>query len=85
MSEQSNTPTSSQEPQVEDPQPEPSQPEEPERKIGRVKWFGKGFGFIVDASDDSKQYFVHHTSLEINPDSEQQARIYIKYIMRIKR
>ena len=31
---------------------------------GRVKWFNpkKGYGFI--ASDDGKEFFVHHTSIE---------------------
>lgn len=50
----------------------------PKRHTGRVKWFGKGFGFIVDVEDDTKEYFVHHTKLEINPESEKQTRIYRK-------
>ncbi len=50
----------------------------PKRHIGRVKWFGKGFGFIVDVEDETQEYFVHHTKLEINPESEKQTRIYRK-------
>lgn len=49
-----------------------------QRHIGRVKWFGKGFGFIVDMKDSSKEYFVHHTKLTVNPENDKQTRIYRK-------
>lgn len=45
---------------------------------GRVKWFGKGFGFIVDMEDPEKEYFVHHTNIHVNPENDKQARIYRK-------
>ena len=57
---------------------ESTQEEMSRRHTGRVKWFGKGFGFIVDVYDESQEYFVHHTKLEINPESEKQTRIYRK-------
>ena len=39
------------------------------RKQGRVKWFNKrrGFGFIVDVDDDTKEYFCHHSA--VNPNT----------------
>ena len=36
-----------------------------DKLTGRVKWFDskKGFGFITNISDDSDEYFVHHSRL----------------------
>ena len=35
---------------------------------GRVKWFNKrrGFGFIVNVDDDTKEYFCHHSAIKPN-------------------
>jgi cold shock CspA family protein len=48
-----------------------------ERRTGRVKWFGKGYGFITDIDDTSREYFVHHTALVVSePTDENQTRVY---------
>ena len=31
---------------------------------GKVKWFKKGFGFII--GDDGKEYFVHWSSIQMD-------------------
>ena len=47
------------------------------RRTGRVKWFGKGYGFIIDIDDPSKEYFVHHSALVVTePTEENDYRIY---------
>ena len=39
------------------------------RSQGRVKWFNKrrGFGFIVNVDDTTKEYFCHHSA--VNPNT----------------
>lgn len=48
-----------------------------ERRTCRVKWFGKGYGFITDVHDPSREYFVHHSAIVVSePTEENQYRIY---------
>lgn len=50
-----------------------------ERKIGRVKWFGKGYGFVIDVDDSTKEYFVHHSAIIVNDnDTNTEKRVYKK-------
>jgi CspA family cold shock protein len=38
-----------------------------ERIMGKVKWFNseRGYGFILDENDDTVEYFVHYSSVEM--------------------
>ena len=48
-----------------------------DRRTGRVKWFGKGYGFVIDIDDPAKEYFVHHSALVVTqPTEENDYRIY---------
>lgn len=37
------------------------------RLTGKVKWFNneRGYGFILDPEDETTEYFVHYTSIEM--------------------
>jgi len=49
------------------------------KRTCRVKWFGKGYGFVIDVDDTSKEYFVHHTALIVsNKKDDDEHRIYKK-------
>lgn len=54
-----------------------SQSNDRQRRTGRVKWFGKGYGFVIDVDDIEKEYFVHHTALIVSePTGEDERRVY---------
>lgn len=49
------------------------------RRTARVKWFRKGFGFLIDVDREDREYFVHHTSLIMkDPTQDDDRRIYKK-------
>jgi cold shock protein len=39
-----------------------------ERLTSKVKWFNneRGYGFILDPEDETTEYFVHYTSIEMD-------------------
>ena len=39
-----------------------------ERITGEVKWFNneRGYGFILDPSDENTEYFVHFSSIDLD-------------------